>query len=303
MSAGRKVDPGARLAGSARCCVGADAAVKYVYRRMTVRVIRRSRVARTVCGVVLAVLTIMASAGPTSAQPAQVPLAAPVPMLDRVLAHPLPTTKATLRPVGSRPLSDARAAARVARRGWEPRPQNFAANHRVPTAEELAGFHRAQAALGEWDVNPYAQQVTGNFTGTTDEIIQWAAHKWGIDEDIVRAVAVMESEWKQEGVHADSPHFSYGILQVLNEYAGTFPLSRDSTAFNADFYGAHIRFVFDGLNRWFNDVPHGRTYGPGDIWGSVGSWFAGAWWTPEATAYVDGVKGHLANRIWEQAGF
>ena len=113
----------------------------------------------------------------------------------------------------------------------------------------------------------------------------------------------MESEWKQEGVHADGPHFSYGILQVLNEYAGTFPLSRDSTAFNADFYGAHIRFVFDGLNRWFNDVPHGRTYGPGDIWGSVGSWFAGAWWTPEATAYVDGVKGHLANRIWEQAGF
>jgi autotransporter family porin len=36
-------------------------------------------------------------------------------------------------------------------------------------------------------------RVTGNFTGTTDEIIQWAAHKWGIDEDVVRSVATAES--------------------------------------------------------------------------------------------------------------
>ena len=31
-----------------------------------------------------------------------------------------------------------------------------------------------------------AARVTGNFTGTTDMILQWAACKWGIDEDIVR---------------------------------------------------------------------------------------------------------------------
>ena len=29
--------------------------------------------------------------------------------------------------------------------------------------------------------------VTGNYTGTTDEIVRWAACKWGIDEDVVRA--------------------------------------------------------------------------------------------------------------------
>jgi soluble lytic murein transglycosylase-like protein len=36
--------------------------------------------------------------------------------------------------------------------------------------------------------------VTGNFRGTTDEIIRWAAWKWGIDEDLLRAVAARESD-------------------------------------------------------------------------------------------------------------
>ena len=39
--------------------------------------------------------------------------------------------------------------------------------------------------------------MTGNFTGTTDEIIQWAACKWGIDEDLVRAQIAVESWWDQ----------------------------------------------------------------------------------------------------------
>ena len=38
---------------------------------------------------------------------------------------------------------------------------------------------------------------TGNFTGTTDEIIQWAACKWGFDEDTLRAQVAKESYWMQ----------------------------------------------------------------------------------------------------------
>ena len=45
--------------------------------------------------------------------------------------------------------------------------------------------------------NRWSARVTGNFTGTTDQIIQWAACKWGIDEDIVRAQAAKESGWHQ----------------------------------------------------------------------------------------------------------
>jgi len=43
----------------------------------------------------------------------------------------------------------------------------------------------------------FARRIDGNFTGTTDEIIRWGACKWGFDEDIVRAVAVNESYWRQ----------------------------------------------------------------------------------------------------------
>jgi hypothetical protein len=40
-------------------------------------------------------------------------------------------------------------------------------------------------------------RVSGNYSGTTDEILQWAACKWGIDEDIARAQAAVESWWFQ----------------------------------------------------------------------------------------------------------
>jgi hypothetical protein len=41
--------------------------------------------------------------------------------------------------------------------------------------------------------------VTGNYSGTTDEIVRWAACKWGIDEDVVRAQGEVESGWDQGG--------------------------------------------------------------------------------------------------------
>lgn len=44
--------------------------------------------------------------------------------------------------------------------------------------------------------------VTGNFGGTTDEIVRWVACKNGIDEDIVRAQGENESGWKSSG-HGD----------------------------------------------------------------------------------------------------
>ena len=43
----------------------------------------------------------------------------------------------------------------------------------------------------------YVSRVDGNFTGTTDEILQWGACKWGFDEDLVRAIAATETWWKQ----------------------------------------------------------------------------------------------------------
>src|SRR5262249_31841624 len=41
------------------------------------------------------------------------------------------------------------------------------------------------------------QRVNGQFQGTTDEIFQWAACKWGLPDNLLRAIAVRESGWNQ----------------------------------------------------------------------------------------------------------
>src|SRR5690349_11619627 len=85
------------------------------------------------------------------------------------------------RPHARRPLGDRKAARLVRRSRAESRPANTAATHRMPTAAELRLF-RARSDM------PYARFVTGHFTGTTDEVLQWAAIKWGLRPDLLRAV-------------------------------------------------------------------------------------------------------------------
>lgn len=207
--------------------------------------------------------------------------------------------KATTRPVGSAPLSDSEAAARVRRSSWEPRPENQTPNRRVPNSTELATFRSLNTTPAF-----YRDKITGNFTGTTDEIIQWAAHKWGIDEEILRAAAVQESWWYMSA--AGDGGISYGLMQIKSTVSkGTYPLSAESTAFNVDYYGASIRNYFDGRATWLNDPCcfSGTTYKAGDIWGAVGAWFAGRWYTAAAVDYINAVKGRLSQRTWSQAGF
>jgi hypothetical protein len=40
-------------------------------------------------------------------------------------------------------------------------------------------------------------RVDGQFTGTTDEIFQWGACKWGLSDNMLRAIADRESTWFQ----------------------------------------------------------------------------------------------------------
>jgi hypothetical protein len=75
---------------------------------------------------------------------------------------------------GHWPRSDRAAAKMVHRSSWERRADNHSANHTIPTRAQLRAFHAQR-------LTSYAQNVTGHYTGTTDEIIQWAAHKWGFN--------------------------------------------------------------------------------------------------------------------------
>ncbi|CAA9507154.1 MAG: hypothetical protein AVDCRST_MAG67-2499 [uncultured Solirubrobacteraceae bacterium] len=223
--------------------------------------------------------------------------------------------KATTTAAGAPVLADADAAARVTRSSFEPRSINAQANQRRPSAGELSHFFTYSPNWGPC-AETFKARITGNFTGTTDEIIQWAAHKWGIDEDITRAVAVKESNWNQDARgdwDSNIQDFqSYGLTQVRRNsgglvapnWNGTFPLSRDSTAFNLDYWGASVRQYYEGCATWLHDVgDNGATYAAGDIWGSVGAWYAGRWWNAGAQWYIGDVKTNLTNRTWAQPGF
>jgi hypothetical protein len=143
--------------------------------------------------------------------------------------------------------------------------------------------------------------VTGHFRGTTDEIIQWAAWKHGISEDLLRAVAVQESYWHMSTVGDNGD--SFGLFQIRRPFHCCPSLARNSTAFNADYYGAILRAYYDGKETWLNTVERGRDYQAGDLWGSVGAWFAGRWHTPPAEDYIKAVRGHLKARTWRARGF
>jgi autotransporter family porin len=219
-------------------------------------------------------------------------------------AAPAPRTPAAgtpaLQPPGTAPLSDAEAASRVVRSVFEPRPENGSANRRVPTAQELAQYRAARTY--ELCDERLDLKVTGNFTGTTDEILQWGAWKWGLDLDLLRAVAVVETTWQQSLV-GDAGE-SFGLTQVKRTvHEGTFPLSRDSTAFAVDYYGAFLRHYYNGCASWLNDEERGGQYAAGDIWGSLGSWFAGRWLTAPANDYIGKVKRELDQRRWERGAF
>ncbi|MGI8729577.1 MAG: hypothetical protein ACR2LK_06230 [Solirubrobacteraceae bacterium] len=227
------------------------------------------------------------------------------------------------RAAGTAPLSNAAAAARVSPAS-ETRPANATANSYRPTAAELDRFRNGQRDVynrTQLTYNPLAAYVTGGYSGTTDQILQWVAHKWGIPENIVRSVAANESWWKmsQRGDlktvtdpwsypafsrvgSTNDVYQSLGIMQIKwtpqGRHQGTEPLRWKSTAFNADYWGSVIRYYYDGLCDWC-----GTGYSAGQGWNSVGAWYNPSPWSTGSSTYQKNVKSRMRQRVWAQAGF
>lgn len=190
--------------------------------------------------------------------------------------------------VGAALPDDATCAAQV-RPAPEQRSDNVTANH---TQSNGTGAKP----------NPRYDRVTGNFQGTTDEILQWGACKWGIDEDFVRAQAIVESYWHQNAL-GDSGE-SYGLLQVRRPYWGwAFPGAEFSSAYNVDSALAARRACFEGDDTWLNTVERGRDYAAGDIEGCMGMWFSGRWYTDPAVQYISAWQNALSQHVWTTPGF
>src|SRR5262249_24342606 len=209
----------------------------------------------------------------------------------------------TLPPGSSLP-TESDCATRVRRSSWEPRPDNATQNN---TNVYTQGGRLTGSYLNQYG---YESRVTGNFTGTTDEIIQWGACKWGIDEDIVRAQSVQESYWHQStlrdcgGQTVPETHgcASVGLLQVKGAdipptHPGTLPYAYQSTAFNTDYMLGVVRACYEGKETWL-----GNGYRAGDIWGCVGRWFSGDWYKT-SQQYIASVQAIEARKDWLSSGF
>ncbi len=223
----------------------------------------------------------------------------------------------TLPPGSSLP-SGAACASAVPSSSFEPRPLNYTANHTVPSSGDLATMRAANTGT----TAPYFNRVDGNFTGTTDEILQWGACKWGFDEDLVRALATNESWWHQSAAgdlvsntslcpsgatytNGDCA-LSYGIMQIKStDFAGTFPYSSTSTAFNIDYKLAYQRACFEGkvsyLSQRSSNYPNGDENNM--LWGCVDQWYTGGWWNGANDSYINETMSEMANKPWLLPGF
>jgi autotransporter family porin len=203
-----------------------------------------------------------------------------------------------------------------------PMPENKGVNgrfnHTTGQSVGAAFFSGDKPQANGW----IAPRINGNFTGTTQEILRWAACKWGIDQNLVFAQAAVESWWRQttkgdwgssgcppghgpgvDGRAGLCPQ-SWGILQNRYPYeTSSWPGIATSTAMNADTGYAIWRACFVGYETWLNTVDRGSTYHAGDAWGCIGRWFAGRWHTAPAQQYIAKVGQYLRDKIWKTPNF
>lgn len=233
-----------------------------------------------------------------------------------------PARFTTLPPRATLP-SETDCSSRIRRSSSEPRPDNYTPNHSVPTAQQISAMAQWGPAIGlDVQADTIRTQITGNFVGSTDEVFQWAACKWGIDEDIIRAEALTESYWHQSMTgdwttdRSQCPprtwdglgcYQSYGMLQIKYIYNSTaWPMSRDDTAFNVEYAYALIRNCYEGWTTYLSARTPISGYPPyhaGDLWGCVGVWYSGGWYDQGALQYINTVRSHLANKEWLQPWF
>lgn len=207
-------------------------------------------------------------------------------------------------------------ASAIIRSNWEPRPDNFTADHTVGDGSYVWGPAATDPWWSAWAAK--VPLIQGQFTGTTTETFSWAACRWGVDEDLLRAVAAIESTWHQSAWGdrcggGDPTIGSFSVVQIRNKSCngsllwGGMPETQDSTALAVDFYAARLRACYNGDfyggGTWLYGgqtvrqiaAAHGWPY---VLWGCVGSWYSGGWYGAAAVTYINRVQTALAQRVW-----
>ena len=171
-------------------------------------------------------------------------------------------------------------------------------NQTKPNASQLA-YYASDGYLSSTIDAPYTwmKLVDGQYTGTTEMIIRWAACKWGVDEDMIRAQATTEHgtwvQWNAGGDQRDSinqcqagtdpDHNSTNLWEYLVSNAcyqswsvwqtkvvfsspnvgawTTWPAINESTAFAVDYRYAFQRSCMNGARSgYFDNQGTGAVY-------------------------------------------
>jgi hypothetical protein len=171
-------------------------------------------------------------------------------------------------------------------------------NQTKPNPEQLAYYASDGFRSSTMDA-PYTwmKLVDGQYTGTTEMIIRWAACKWGMDEDMIRAQATIEhGTWIQWDAGGDERHSihqclagdnsdhdstnlwgyrisngcyqSWSMWQTKVVYSSpdagawtTWPAINESTAFAVDYRYGYQRSCMNGdRSGFFNQQGTGRAY-------------------------------------------
>ena len=202
----------------------------------------------------------------------------------------------------------------------EIRPSNTSANR--ASGGPIPASYRQEFNPG---FDAYKAKITGQgCLGTTEQILEWAARKWGFADqpspfggpalkmpDLAKAMADQESTWRQ-GHQGDNHsgqcnwtggpacpypngYQSYGILQVKRtSWPGSYPLSAQSTAFTADYAMAAVRHHYDGAS-WLPSLK-------GNLWGAVEAWYSGKD-DSSGDWYRAAVYNSYQTKPWKQPGY
>lgn len=169
--------------------------------------------------------------------------------------------------------------------GVEIRPENTAANNTRGRPTDPAKFNSDEA------FRPYYAKINGDYVGTTDQILAWAARKWGFDDlgypDLAKAQAVVETWWRQGAIGA---HGELGILQVHPDHWPDAGPAGWSTAYSADYAMAVVRYYYDG-NSWLGSSTKGS------IRNSVAAWECGCG-SNGGGAYANAVFTYYDSKPW-----
>jgi hypothetical protein len=215
---------------------------------------------------------------PTPAPPTPTPgVPTPTPGVPTPTPTPAPLHFSTLSSSASLP-TGAQCAAAVPATA-ENVSANTPFNQTLPTAAQLSAYAANGYTSTFQDSYTQYQRVDGQYSGSTDMIMRWAACKYGIDEDVVRAQGWIESGWQQGGAgdqrttQAQCVQGSFTALwnTTISEPGGstvscpnccyqswslwqtkvyyewmTWPQIMQSTAFAADYRYADQRACMDG---------------------------------------------------------